>query len=67
MDDLEMQDEIQTEVNKLWSEISSDNLDTHADLEGYHQDFYRLFGFGIDGVDYDADIDPDVRIPSLEQ
>ena len=67
MDDLEMQDEIQTDVNKLWSEISSDNLDTHADLEGYHQDFYRLFGFGIDGVDYDADIDPDVRIPSLEQ
>lgn len=65
MDDLEMQPEIQEKVNKLWEEINTDNLDTHADLEGYNKDFYKLFGFGIDGVDYEADIDPDVNIPSV--
>ena len=65
MDDLEMQPEIQAEVDKLWKEITTENLDTHADLDGYHKDFYRLFGFGIDGVDYDADIDPDVQILSM--
>ena len=67
MDDLEMQPEIQEEVDKLWKEISTDNLDTHADLQGYHDDFYKLFGFGINGVDYDADIDPDVKIPSIAE
>lgn len=66
MDDLEMQPEIQAEVDKLWSDISTENLDTHADLNGYHEDFYKLFGFGIDGIDYDADIDPNVTVPSIE-
>ncbi len=66
MDDLEMQPEIQEQVNNLWAEINSDNLDTHADLKGYTEDFLKLFGFGIDGVDYDADIDPDVKIPSVD-
>ncbi len=65
MDDLEMKPEIQAEVDTLWKEISSDNLDTHADLKGYHDDFYKLFGFGIDGVDYEADIDQNVQIPSI--
>lgn len=59
LDDLEMQPEIQSEVTKLWSEISTENLDTHADLDGYFSDFYSLFGFGADGIDYDADTDPD--------
>ncbi len=62
LDDLEMQDEIQSEVNGLWSTITSENLDTHADLEGYYEDFYRLFGFGAKGIDYDAETDPEVTI-----
>ena len=66
MDDLEMQADIQQEVDTLWKEITSDNLDTHADLPGYHEDFYKLFGFGIDGVDYEADVDTAVAIPSVE-
>ena len=66
MDDLEMQADIQHEVDTLWKEITSDNLDTHADLPGYHEDFYKLFGFGIDGVDYEADVDTAVAIPSVE-
>lgn len=62
LDDLEMQDEIQSEVNGLWSTITTDNLDTHADLEGYYEDFYKLFGFGVNGVDYEADTNPEVEI-----
>ena len=62
LDDLEMQPEIQSEVDQLWSTISTENLSTHADLDGYFSDFYKLFGFGIDGVDYDADTDPDREI-----
>ncbi len=65
LDDLEMQPEIQSEVQELWSTIATENLGTHADIDGYFEDFYRLFGFGIDGVDYTADLDPAVAIPSL--
>ena len=65
LDDLEMQDEIQTEVKKLWEEINSDNLDTHADLDGYYKDFYRLFGFEADGIDYEADTDAEKSIASI--
>ena len=57
MDDWEMAEGVQSAVNKLWSEISSDNLDTHADLDGYHNDFYKLFGFNADSIDYDLDVD----------
>ena len=67
MDDLEMQPEIQKEVNELWETITTDNLDTHADLDGYFSDFYALFGFGAKGVDYDADVDADVSIGSITE
>ncbi len=65
LDDLEMLPDIQSEVQALWSTIATENLDTHADIDGYFSDFYRLFGFGMDGVDYEADTDPSVLIPSL--
>lgn len=65
LDDLEMRSEIQTAVQKLWNEISTENLDTHTDLDGYWQDFYRLFGFDAQNVDYDEDVDIEKMIPSL--
>lgn len=65
MDDWEMKPEIQSEVDKLWREISTENLPTHADLDGYWEDFYKLFGFGSEGVDYEAETDPDIAIPSI--
>lgn len=57
MDDWEMRPEIQEEVSKLWEELNQDNFKQLTDLDGYWKDFYALFGFGIDGVDYDADVD----------
>jgi len=29
-----------------------------SDFAGYKAEFLRLFGFGIEGVDYDADVSP---------
>ncbi len=66
LDDLEMQENIQKEVKALWNEIATENLPTHADLDGYYEDFYKLFGFMAKGVDYEADTNADVKIPSLE-
>lgn len=65
MDDLEMQDEIQAEVKELWDKINSDNISDCADIAGYFDDFYKLFGFGAEGIDYDAETDANVMIPSI--
>lgn len=58
IDDLEMRDEIQQAVVNLWQEVSSENLESTSDFCGYQKDFLKLFGFGLDGVDYEAETDP---------
>lgn len=64
-DSLELRPEIQDAVAAEWSKVNSDNLHERTDFVGYKQEFLRLFGFGIDGVDYDADVDPVVPIANL--
>jgi enoyl-[acyl-carrier protein] reductase/trans-2-enoyl-CoA reductase (NAD+) len=64
-DGLEMRPEIQEQVAALWPQVTSDNIDALTDFRGYKQEFLRLFGFEIDGVDYDADVDPVVPIKGL--
>ena len=64
-DSLELRPEIQDAVAAEWSKVTSDNLHELTDFAGYKQEFLRLFGFGIDGVDYDADVDPVVPINNL--
>jgi enoyl-[acyl-carrier protein] reductase/trans-2-enoyl-CoA reductase (NAD+) len=57
--------EVQAEVAGLWDQINTDNLDELSDFAGYRQEFLQLFGFEVDGVDYDADVDPMVTIAQL--
>lgn len=65
MDDYEMKPEVQKTVADIWQDISSENLADVTDIDGYWQEFYEIFGFHIDGVDYDADVDIQIGIPSL--
>lgn len=62
LDNLEMKDGVQSEVAALWSKVSTDNVEQISDIQGYRDEFEHLFGFGIAGVDYDADVDPDVQL-----
>ncbi len=57
MDDLEMSPEVQEKVSKIWNSINQENFKSCADIDGYWKDFYELFGFGVDGVDYTADVE----------
>ena len=57
--------EIQQKVEALWDEINDDNLFEISDMDGYKEEFLKLFGFGFDEVDYDADVDPVVPIKNL--
>jgi enoyl-[acyl-carrier protein] reductase/trans-2-enoyl-CoA reductase (NAD+) len=58
LDDLEMLPEIQAEVDEQWSKITTENLHDLTDFKGYQKEFLKLFGFGLHGVDYEADVDP---------
>ena len=58
LDEIELSEPVQAEVRRRWPLVTTDNLEALADLPGFRADFLRIFGFGIDGVDYDADQDP---------
>lgn len=65
IDDWEMRADVQEEVAKLWNELTTENIYDLSDLAGYRQEFFQLFGFETDGVDYEADVDPNVEVPHL--
>lgn len=66
MDDLEMLPEVQAEVSCLWAEANNENVKEITDIEGYRKEFFRLFGFEFEAVDYGADVDIDVKINSID-
>lgn len=65
VDDWEMAPEVQVPVNESWKIVTSENLQELADVDGYESGFLKLFGFGLEGVDYDAEVDPAVKVPSI--
>ena len=66
LDDYEMKEDIQSEVKEIWNNVTTENVIESADVDGYWNDFFALFGFGAEGVDYEADISPVYDIPSLK-
>lgn len=60
LDDWELSAPVQDEVKRRWARISTDTLPELADLAGFRSDFLKIFGFGLAGVDYAAEQDPQV-------
>ena len=58
MDDWELRDDVQNPVKEIWPNVTTENLSELTDYQGYKDEFLKLFGFGVDGVDYEADVDP---------
>lgn len=67
LDDLEMAADVQKKVEALWPQITTENLAQLTDVKGYCDEFYRLFGFNAEGVNYDMDVNPDVKIGSIHE
>ncbi|OOE58923.1 trans-2-enoyl-CoA reductase [Salinivibrio sp. ML323] len=61
LDDLELREDIQQHCRDLWPQITTENLAELTDYNEYKAEFLRLFGFGVEGVDYDADVSPVVE------
>jgi enoyl-[acyl-carrier protein] reductase/trans-2-enoyl-CoA reductase (NAD+) len=65
VDDWEMRDDVQEKIATLWKQASTETLSEIGDLAGYRNDFLNLFGFEFEGVDYKADADEMVGVPSI--
>lgn len=58
LDDLELKAEIQEKCNELMPKITTETLFEKTDYQLYKNSFLKLFGFGIEEIDYEQDIDP---------
>ena len=64
IDDWEMREDVQAEVAALWPQVTTETLPTLSDIAGYRSEFLRLFGFGMEGINYDAEAEPLQPMPS---
>ncbi len=64
-DGQELDPAIQDAVAKLWQGVNTETLRQLSDFEGYKREFLQLFGFEVDGVDYAADVNPEVPINNM--
>ncbi len=61
MDDWELRESVQQACRDLWPQVTTENLSQLTDYQGYKTEFLKLFGFGWEGVDYTADVNPEVN------
>lgn len=66
VDDWETRSDVQAEVEQAWAEVSTSNANQFGGVDAYNKEFLRLFGFGLAGVDYSADVNVDLKIQGLE-
>ncbi len=66
LDDWELRDDIQSACRDLWPQVTTENLFDMTDYQLYKDEFLKLFGFGVAGVDYEADVDTLVPFKPIE-
>lgn len=65
MDDYEMDSALQARIADIWSKLNDDNVSEYADFNEYDSEFLKLFGFGVEGVDYGADVSAELSCGHL--
>jgi enoyl-[acyl-carrier protein] reductase/trans-2-enoyl-CoA reductase (NAD+) len=63
LDDREFRPDVAAEVLARWEKANADNFRELSDYEGFKRGFFNLFGFEVDGVDYNQPVETDVRLP----
>ncbi len=66
LDDWELRENVQKTCGEIWAKINDDNIYELTDYKSYKEEFLRLFGFGLKGVDYDADVSAEVNFEVIE-
>lgn len=58
VDELEMGAAVQQEVASRMARLNESNIGQLSDVEGFREDFLRVHGFAVPGVDYGIEVDP---------
>ena len=64
LDDREMRPDVQAEIARLWPQVTTENLRSVTDFAGFQRQFRNLFGFEVDGVDYERPIEVNTELSS---
>lgn len=63
LDDRELRADVTAEIIERWSEINTDNFREISDYDGLQHRFRNLFGFDVNGVNYDEAVEIEVNLP----
>jgi len=66
LDDWELRDNIQQHCQDVWPQVTTENLSELTDYREYKEEFLKLFGFGAQGVDYAAEVNPNVTLDVVD-
>jgi enoyl-[acyl-carrier protein] reductase / trans-2-enoyl-CoA reductase (NAD+) len=64
LDDREMRTEVQAEIARLWPQVTTENLRSITDFAGFQRQFRNLFGFDVEGVDYERPVEVNAELSS---
>lgn len=57
MDDYEMREDVQNRIADAWEGVSTESIQEMADIQEFWDEFYHMFGFRYDNVDYTEDVE----------
>ncbi|HEV3220108.1 MAG TPA: enoyl-ACP reductase FabV [Candidatus Acidoferrales bacterium] len=60
LDDRELRPDVQADVTRAWPGVTTENLRQVTAFGDYQREFRSLFGFEVDGVDYEAPVETDI-------
>ena len=60
LDDRELQPEVTEAVTERWEQIDTDNFHELSDYAGFRRRFRNLFGFEVEGVNYDEAVETEL-------
>ena len=49
--------EVQDKISEVWDKVDSESIETLGDIKEYWDEFYHMFGFGYENVDYSEDVE----------
>jgi enoyl-[acyl-carrier protein] reductase/trans-2-enoyl-CoA reductase (NAD+) len=61
LDDREMRGDVQADVAAIWPRVTTENLREITDFAGFQKEFRGLFGFEVEGVDYEQPAETDLK------
>jgi len=60
LDDRELREDVQAEIKRVWPLVTTENLHETTAYAEFQREFRSLFGFEIEGVDYEAPVETEI-------